>query len=170
MREFRERHYENREEENKKKRQYYRANKEKLAAYHSEYRENNKERIRQYRKLPSSMAAHRERQRSILAAPEGKAASHMRNSIHRLLRNKSGSASCEIVGYSARDLVRHIESQFLDGMTWDNYGEWHIDHKRPVSWFIADGITDPAIVNALSNLQPLWAADNIRKLNHYEGN
>jgi hypothetical protein len=53
-------------------------------------------------------------------------------------------------------------------MTWDNYGEWHIDHIKPVSSFDKD--TPQSIVNALSNLQPLWATT--REINGvvYEGN
>ena len=48
-------------------------------------------------------------------------------------------------------------------MSWDNHGKWHIDHIKPVSKF--DKNTLPSIVNALSNLQPLWAIDNIQKGN-----
>lgn len=66
-------------------------------------------------------------------------------------------------GYLSGDLKSYIESLFLDGMSWDNHGEWHVDHIKPVSKFIEDGIYDPAKINALSNLQPLWARDNWAK-------
>lgn len=66
-------------------------------------------------------------------------------------------------GYLSGDLKSHIESLFLDGMSWDNHGEWHVDHIKPVSKFIDLGIYDPAKINALSNLQPLWARDNWAK-------
>ena len=46
-------------------------------------------------------------------------------------------------------------------MSWENWGEWHIDRIIPVSKF--DEETPPSIVNALTNLQPLWAADNLKK-------
>lgn len=49
-------------------------------------------------------------------------------------------------------------------MSWDNRGEWHIDHIVPVAVMVRDGITDPAIINALTNLQPLWAKDNLAKI------
>lgn len=65
--------------------------------------------------------------------------------------------------YSYAQLVDRIESQFQEGMTWENYGDWHIDHKTPLAHFIKNGITDPAIINALDNLQPLWAKDNMAK-------
>ena len=67
------------------------------------------------------------------------------------------------LGYTQEELIYHIESQFLDGMSWDNRSEWHIDHIKPVSLLIKEGVTDPAIINALSNLQPLWAKDNQSK-------
>ena len=73
----------------------------------------------------------------------------------------------EVLGYTTNDLRRHLEALFVDGMTWENYGEWHIDHKIPVSLLIYWGITDPAIINALWNLQPLWAFDNISKGNRF---
>lgn len=65
------------------------------------------------------------------------------------------------MGYSATDLKKHIESQFEEGMTWDNWGEWHIDHKRPVINF--DKNEKQCVVNALDNLQPLWAHENLTK-------
>ena len=71
-------------------------------------------------------------------------------------------------GYSATDLKNHISSLFTDGMTWGNYGEWHIDHIKRVSEFDKD--SNPTIVNALYNLRPLWATT--REINGviYEGN
>ena len=68
-----------------------------------------------------------------------------------------------ILGYTANDLKQHIESQFAKGMSWDNYGEWHIDHIIPIARMVEFGITDPSIVNSLDNLQPLWAEDNLSK-------
>lgn len=73
------------------------------------------------------------------------------------------SKTIELLGYSANDLKKHIESQFTEGMSWDNWGEWHIDHKYPLSLFDKD--TPINIVNSLENLKPLWAIDNIRKGN-----
>ena len=68
-----------------------------------------------------------------------------------------------LLKYTRAELKSHIESQFVDGMTWDNRSEWHIDHIKPLSLFIKEGETNPAIINALSNLQPLWAKDNLSK-------
>lgn len=59
--------------------------------------------------------------------------------------------------------------QFKPGMSWDNYGlgGWHIDHKKPVAAFHAQGIYDMYTINMLCNLQPLWAAENRSKSNNW---
>lgn len=69
----------------------------------------------------------------------------------------------EVLGYTREDFIAHIESLWEEGMSWDNRSEWHIDHIKSIKSFKDEGITDPKIVNALSNLQPLWAEDNLRK-------
>jgi hypothetical protein len=51
-------------------------------------------------------------------------------------------------------------------MSWGNHGEWEIDHIKPVTAFNINEL--PSIVNALSNLQPLWKRDNRQKYNNYE--
>lgn len=71
-----------------------------------------------------------------------------------------------LVGYTVHDLMRHLESLFLPGMTWENSGrEWHIDHIRPRSSFTYSEPTDPEFLKcwAMANLQPLWKIDNLRK-------
>lgn len=72
--------------------------------------------------------------------------------------------------YTPEDLVSHLESQFSEGMTWDNYGTWwEIDHKAPVSWFKVKSIGDRAFNKcwALANLQPLLKRANRSKSNRY---
>jgi len=84
----------------------------------------------------------------------------LKNANFRMGKEKQSETIKEL-GYSALDLKNHLESQFKDGMSWDNHGEWHIDHVIPVSSF--DKSTHSSIVNALSNLQPLWAYENLSK-------
>ena len=69
-----------------------------------------------------------------------------------------------MLGYSAEEFRENIQSKFTEGMSWENWGEWHIDHIMPVSKF--DKETSASIVNALSNLQPLWAEENFKKSNN----
>ena len=73
-----------------------------------------------------------------------------------------------MLGYSAEELKVHLEKLWLPGMSWNNYGEWHIDHIREVRTFDKD--TDVAIVNSLSNLRPLWATSRVVNGVFYEGN
>jgi hypothetical protein len=70
-----------------------------------------------------------------------------------------------IVGYTLDELKEHLEALFAPGMSWSNYGEWHIDHIRPKASFSFASVEDPEFLAcwSLDNLQPLWAEDNIRK-------
>jgi hypothetical protein len=87
----------------------------------------------------------------------------MLNSVIRRIGGKKESKTFDILGYSAEDLKKHLEKLFTEGMSWDNWGKWHIDHKIPVSSF--SNTDDPKIINSLDNLQPMWASDNIKKGN-----
>lgn len=98
---------------------------------------------------------------------EGKLKQFVKGSLRRCLISKGWAKTFDLVGYSKTDLMNSIECQFKDGMSWDNYGKWHIDHIKPISLFIKEGVKDPSIINALSNLQPLWASENISKGSRY---
>jgi hypothetical protein len=67
----------------------------------------------------------------------------------------------EYIGCTLEELKSHLENQFTEGMTWNNHGKWHIDHIVP----LASAKTPEEIYKLchFSNLQPLWALDNIRK-------
>lgn len=80
---------------------------------------------------------------------------------------KAGRKWCDLVGYDVEELRAHLEVQFQPGMSWDNYGEWHIDHIKPVSQFTYTTTDDPEFKEcwSLDNLQPLWATDNLKKSN-----
>ena len=84
----------------------------------------------------------------------------IRSKVWRQLRTgKGGKRTFWLLGYSVDELRLHLEMQFADGMSWDNWGEWEIDHKRPCSSFTIASSEDSALREcwALSNLQPLWA-------------
>lgn len=87
-------------------------------------------------------------------------------SIYKAIRAHKAGRNWELlVGYTLHELTSHLEKQFTDGMAWNNYGKWHIDHIIPVSAF---NYTLPEHIDfkrcwALKNLQPLWAIDNIKK-------
>jgi hypothetical protein len=68
-----------------------------------------------------------------------------------------------LIGCTARELCAYLESRFLQGMTWGNRRLWHIDHVRPCASFDLTDLEQQKVCFHYTNLQPLWAADNIRK-------
>lgn len=83
---------------------------------------------------------------------------------------KAGRAWKDIVGYGPDELREHLERQFTKGMSWGNYGKWHVDHIIPLSSFAVSGPDDPEVKRAwaLTNLRPLWAKDNLKKSKRVE--
>jgi hypothetical protein len=69
----------------------------------------------------------------------------------------------DIVGCTPEYLKEHLEKQFVNGMTWENRDEWHIDHIIPLS--SATSEEEALKLYHYTNLQPLWAIDNLRKSN-----
>jgi len=90
------------------------------------------------------------------------------NIYEALKKNKNGRSWEKLVGFTLTDLMIHLQKLFQSGMSWKNYGKWHIDHIIPRSKFHFKSADDPEFKKCwtLSNLQPLWAADNIRKWVH----
>lgn len=122
------------------------------------YRERNRERVREIT---------RRHDRKARATPRGKLENAVSAGISASLAAgaKAGRKWQGLVGYTLNDLITHLEQHFLPGMTLENYGKWHLDHVVPISAF---NYESPDHIDfrrawALSNLQPLWAADNIRK-------
>jgi hypothetical protein len=96
--------------------------------------------------------------------PEKMALSYaIRASIKRLKKIKNDDFKIAALGYSREEFKSHMESLFKDGMSWDNYGEWEIDHVRPVSSFVREGNLETLDIHALPNLQPLWKEENMAK-------
>jgi len=87
--------------------------------------------------------------------------------FNAIRRGKAGKRWQDLLGYTVDDLKKHLQKQFKDGMTWKRFlnGEIHIDHKIPVAVhnFKKPSDYDFKRCFALSNLQPLWAFDNISK-------
>lgn len=73
----------------------------------------------------------------------------------------------ELLGCSLLELELHLESNFQVRMTFDNYGEWEIDHIKPISLFNLNNDDELFECCNYKNLQPLWKIDNIKKSNKY---
>ncbi len=99
--------------------------------------------------------------------PANKFKQSMSKMISNSLKNKNGLHWETLAGYSCKELRRYLEARFRPGMSWDNYGEWHVDHIIPKSLFKYESYDDPEFKAcwALENLQPLWAKDNLSKGN-----
>lgn len=92
---------------------------------------------------------------------------NLRSRLSKAIRKNwiKGSA-IKNLGCSMRESKQYIESKFQPGMTWDNYGQWHFDHIIPLSSVLSEQQLKELC--HYSNLQPLWAKDNILKSNKVE--
>lgn len=167
------------QEENRK---YYQKNKEKISENTKIYYDQNKEKIlkqqgKNYQKSRNEKILY---QREYRIKNKNKRNEYERNRrnydiYHKLRGNlrsclrmaikdnqKSGSAVQDL-GCSIDDLKRWIEQQFQSNMSWDNYGEWHIDHVIPLS--VVDLTDRRQLLKVCNwfNLQPLWGSENISK-------
>ena len=86
---------------------------------------------------------------------------------------KKSKKTIELLGCDWEVAKKHVEEQFLPGMSWKNHGEWHIDHIEPLKYDDMGRIeiTKDLIVKRChyTNLQPLWAPDNCAKCNYWIG-
>ena len=133
-----------------------------LNQYHKEYREKNIDKIREVKR-------NYERTRKA-NDPLYKLVANFRTAIWTVLKENNMDKYghyFEILQYSPEELSIHLENQFTEGMTWENYGEWHVDHKLPITAFNFQEIGDNEFMRCwgLDNLQPMWADENIRKSN-----
>lgn len=89
----------------------------------------------------------------------------IRGRIKDLLGRDRPEAISKVLGCTALELTIHLEKQFSPGMSWDNYGfyGWHIDHILPLSSFNLKDIEQYRKACHHTNLQPMWAVDNLRK-------
>jgi hypothetical protein len=89
---------------------------------------------------------------------------NLRVRLWQVLKGISKSLSTiELIGSSINQLKQHLEKQFKKGMTWSNYGKWHIDHIRPCIKFDLSKPNEQRKCFHYTNLQPLWAEENLRK-------
>lgn len=116
-----------------------------------------------YKANPEKIAIYRKKRRS---TSQGRLNHSLSTGIYHSLRGNKRNCHWEIiVGYTIEQLKKHLEKQFQIGMTWENYGKWHIDHCIPISVFNFEKPEDIDFKKAwsLKNLQPMWAKDNMSK-------
>lgn len=136
---------------------YAAEHKQQKAEYDKQYRQRNKKRIRAYQSEWNKQSI------------KHKIVRNLRRRVHRALKGETKSESTlSLLGCSINYLKEYLESKFQQGMTWDNYGEWHIDHIKPCSAFDLSDPVQQKECFAYTNLQPLWAIDNLKKAYKYE--
>ena len=90
----------------------------------------------------------------------------LRSRLGNVIKRKNatkGKSTLELTGCELSFLKGYLESKFEEGMTWENHGEWHIDHIKPYSSFNLIDIEEQKRCFHYSNLQPLWKLDNLTK-------
>lgn len=142
-----------------KKRTHYYENIQKIRSEQKEYAKKNRTKLNVYQKNkyyndPSFRIAQTIRRRCVVAIKNGNA--------------KKNNKTEELLGCTFEQAKKHIESLFLDGMNWNNYGKWHIDHIKPCALFDLTIESNQFMCFNYKNLQPLWAIDNLRKGAKYE--
>ena len=101
-----------------------------------------------------------------LTDPEFKLIKTLRSRLGSAIKAKRATKNnntMELTGCDIKFLKGYIEAKFVDGMTWENHGKWHIDHIKPCCSFnLLDGEEQKKCFH-YTNLQPLWAFDNLSK-------
>lgn len=146
---------------------YYQENKDRLKAYFSIYNksDNHRKAVKKYREnnLERELEMQRERYKNNLDMRLSKSISGGIWSCIKI--NKNYRHWETLVSFTFEELKEHLEKQFQPGMTWDNYGEWHIDHIIPKKSLPYTNANEDnfKIVWSLNNLRPLWAKDNLSR-------
>lgn len=88
---------------------------------------------------------------------------NLRCRLYSAIRKGKAGSSVKDLGCSIENLKAHLEKQFQSGMSWTNHGAWHIDHIKPLAAFDLTDRDQFLKACHFTNLQPLWAIDNIKK-------
>jgi hypothetical protein len=138
---------------NDNKKKYYDSRNEKLE-YAKKYRQENRENRNVYEKLKRD------------SDPLYKLKNNVRNRVNKYIKKHKISktnTTFELIGITPIELKNYLEKQFKKDMDWDNYGKWHIDHILPLS--LAKNEEEITKLCHYTNLQPLWAEENLKKSN-----
>lgn len=137
---------------NKQQREHYRNNKQKISENSMQYFQKNKKKIiekqlQKRKKFPRVKIRHNLQSRIRMA----------------IKRHNKALSTMLLVGCDIDYLMYHLQEQFAKDMSWDNYGDWHIDHIKPCARFDLSSPSQQIKCFHYTNLQPLWAEDNWSK-------
>ena len=154
---------------------YREKNKEKLNTYHKEWSKSKRKELREYHSKWRDKNRVNINEKTRLwylnrrrIDPGFRLKSNTRTAVWTCLKERNVAkyrSTFDLLGYTLEELMIHLEKQFTEGMTWDNYGEWHVDHKIPMTSFNFETVEDREfkLCWCLDNLQPLWGPDNLSK-------
>lgn len=154
------------------------SNKEHVAEKYKEWKENNRELYLQYQKewrfnnkdkiyLEKKEYRNNKYKNDVLYRLSKKIRARIKTALKR---NYTSGSAINLLGCSISELKIHLESKFLPNMSWDNYSfyGWHIDHIKPFDAFNLSDPSQQSLACHYTNLQPLWAKDNLSKGAKYE--
>jgi hypothetical protein len=133
-------------------------NKEALDTYKRQWNIDNRDRINELRRI-----RYKERLRTDITY---RITCNLRNRLYIAVKHGGGSKSAKtlaLLGCSVEYLRLYLQVKFTKGMSWDNYGEWHIDHILPCASFNLAKAAHQEQCFHYTNLQPLWGCDNLAK-------
>lgn len=127
---------------------------------HTKWRKDNREHVNRYAREYEAKRCKED--------PKYKLGKRTRTAVYTCLKEANVAkyrSTFQLLGYTLEELMNHLEALFTEGMTWDNYGEWHVDHKIPMTSFNFESTEDREfkLCWCLDNLQPLWGEDNLIK-------
>lgn len=158
----------------------YNEKKNYILSKNKEWRKNNPEKIREYWKKSSVKRKDYFKQYRIknrdkrslynknLEATnlDYKIGQRLRHRLYNALKSKGIKKlykTMDLLDCNMEEFKSHLQSQFKNGMTWENYGKWHIDHIKPCTNFNLKNTDDQKLCFHYTNMQPLWATDNLHK-------
>jgi hypothetical protein len=151
---------ENRDKEILRVKTYQKNNREKVLKqkliHAKEYFLKNREKIKEYQRQHKA----ERRKNDVLFRLSCNLSSRVRQFISKRKMRKTNT-TFEIVGCTPQELKTYLEQKFTEGMSWENQGKWHIDHKIP----LASAKSEEELYKLchFTNLQPMWASENIKK-------
>lgn len=140
---------------NERDKKYHQMNKDRRNEMTRKWREENKDYELNYR---------REYRKEYYKRPEVIIArTHRSRCKDVIIKGKKCDSTINLLGAPIEVVRKHLEEQFVEGMSWENHGEWHIDHIQPCASFDLNDPEQQRECFHYTNLQPLWALDNLRK-------
>jgi hypothetical protein len=153
-REQKKRNQKNKEKINERLKELRVKNRDKINKHHREWRKKNRD------KINKKVREHNKTNNLF------RLSNNLRASLYSSLKAQNASKNARTLEYSCCSvafLYTHLKKQFTNGMTWENYGEWHIDHRRPRASFNLNNEGEIYMCQHYTNLQPMWKIENLKK-------